>query len=96
MDTVEVNKVPGIPAQGNADPLAMFGDHAVAFMTGKYYDPSYGKIYLSLQDMESQAVEGYIRNGVPVPGPGGTQIPCIFIRKNGPSVGITEGDKITY
>jgi hypothetical protein len=38
----EVRDDPGIPAQGNDDPQAIFTNHAIVEYNGKLYDPSYG------------------------------------------------------
>jgi hypothetical protein len=54
----EVNDAAGIEGQGTQNPASLFGNHQV-MMGGQLYDPSYGKVYASLQDMDSNAVAGY-------------------------------------
>jgi hypothetical protein len=53
---------PGVPGQGTANPPSIFQSHRVAKIAGIYYDPSYGKKYTSLDDMESKAIDGYVKN----------------------------------
>lgn len=48
----------GIPAQGNADPISQFVNHVVVKFGNKYYDPSYGKKFNTMQEFLSQAVSG--------------------------------------
>ena len=43
---------PGIPGQGNPDPHPMFESHQLVFIEGKYYDPSYGLTFDSLQAID--------------------------------------------
>ncbi len=55
----------GAPAQGNPQPIAVFGDHAVVQITPQgqstqYYDPSYGNgPYSSLQLWQDASIDGF-------------------------------------
>jgi hypothetical protein len=50
----------GIPAQGNADPIAVFGDHALVEISGQIYDPSYGDgPYSSAVAWQDASVAGF-------------------------------------
>jgi hypothetical protein len=50
----------GVKGQGNPDPLAVFGDHALVDIGGKIYDPSYGTgPFDSLVKWEDASVDGY-------------------------------------
>ena len=55
----EVNYTSGTAGQGNAKPAALFGNHQVAFVQGKYYDPSYGQTFATLQDIDNGALDGF-------------------------------------
>ena len=49
-----------VAAQNNANPLAVFNDHAVVLYNGKIYDPSYGTgPFNTLVDWEDASVDGY-------------------------------------
>jgi len=47
-----------MPGQGNANPASLFERHNVACIGGKYYDPSYGASYNSLQEIDD-AMDGF-------------------------------------
>lgn len=50
----------GAPAQGNKNPIAIFGDHALVEIGGKIYDPSYGTgPFNSVLDWEDASIDGY-------------------------------------
>jgi len=50
----------GVPGQGNANPVAIFGDHALVLHAGNYYDPSYGTgPFNSLLEWEDSSIDGY-------------------------------------
>ena len=62
----EVTDEVGIAGQGNSNPaVSFFAQHQLAFVDGKYYDPSYGKMYsnstedLVMKDIENEAIGGY-------------------------------------
>jgi hypothetical protein len=56
----EVDYSEGIPGQGRIDkPLSMFNRHFLVCINDKFYDPSYGKIYDSKQQIEYEAIDGY-------------------------------------
>jgi hypothetical protein len=68
----EVEDQPGIPAQGydpedHDNPWSAFGNHKVVKIGNAYYDPSYGKIYSSIDALNdggsfaSQAVDGFFK-----------------------------------
>ncbi len=46
-------------AKREEEPLSAFSNHSVIMINGKIYDPSYGKIYIDLNDFEDKAIEGY-------------------------------------
>ncbi len=48
-----------IPGQNNDDPLAMFENHQVLRISETYYDPSYGKTYSTLQQMDAAVIGGF-------------------------------------
>ncbi len=54
----EVNDAVGIPGQGNHNPASLFNNHQVV-IEGKYYDPSYGVQYSSLEELEAQSIDGF-------------------------------------
>src|SRR5262249_52774157 len=55
----------GLPGQNTANPVATFDNHVVVRIedttagTTKYYDPSYGVIYKSMQDVQDKAIAGF-------------------------------------
>ena len=48
----------GLPGQHNGNPASLFGNHQV-YINGTYYDPSMGKTYASLQEIDDQAIAAY-------------------------------------
>ncbi len=56
----EVTDQNGIPGQGNPNPASLFGNHQVV-IDGQYYDPSYGKKFASLKDIDDNTIDGYFR-----------------------------------
>jgi hypothetical protein len=57
----EVTRGVGIAGQNNSDPASLFGNHQVVKITGTYYDPSYGKTFTSLVNIEDKAIAGYFK-----------------------------------
>jgi len=52
--------LPDIPAQGNSNPIAVFGDHALVEINGQIYDPSYGDgPYSSVIDWQDASIDGF-------------------------------------
>ena len=64
-------------AQNNGDPYAIPSNHAVVNIGGRYYDPSYGKTYTSLDVIDDQIIAGFAETGTDANGN-----PALFIRKN--------------
>ncbi|HVZ42022.1 MAG TPA: hypothetical protein VHI13_22275 [Candidatus Kapabacteria bacterium] len=58
----DVYSRPGLPAQGEPDPVALFRDHSVVFLDGMYYDPSYGRTYSSLDEFYNY-IAGWVVRG---------------------------------
>jgi hypothetical protein len=58
----DLEDLEGVPGQGTSNPASIFDAHAFAFVNGKYYDPSYGKIYTSLAAIQSDAIYGFFRH----------------------------------
>ena len=55
-----VTDLAGVPGQGNADPIGIFGDHALIEYDGEIYDPSYGTgPYVSILAWENASIEGF-------------------------------------
>ena len=55
-----VTDLAGVPGQGNADPIGIFGDHALIEYDGEIYDPSYGTgPYASILAWENASIEGF-------------------------------------
>jgi hypothetical protein len=55
-----VTDLAGVPGQGNADPIGIFGDHALIEYGGEIYDPSYGTgPFAGIPEWEDASVEGY-------------------------------------
>ena len=50
----------GIPGQGTSNPHSIFWNHALAVVHGKFYDPSYGKIFTSLLQVDDESFDGYV------------------------------------
>lgn len=78
----EVNDAAGIPGQGNPNPASLFNNHQVV-ISGAYYDPSYGVKHATLQDVDSNSIDGFYI------GPGGYPVdePTVNLDLNG------DGDK---
>jgi hypothetical protein len=55
----EVTDAPGIEGQGNNNPASIFGNHQIVQIGTTLYDPSYGKTFSSLADIDNQAMAGY-------------------------------------
>ena len=72
-------------AQNNGDPYAIFGNHAVVKIGGKYYDPSYGNTYASLGVIDDQVIAGFAQTGTDANGN-----PVLYIRKNPPGRNLYE------
>ena len=50
----------GLNGQGDIEPSSSaFLNHSMVLYRGKYYDPSYGKIFNSLVDFEEECIDGY-------------------------------------
>ncbi len=62
-----------IAGQGGTPKMQSFQDHALVLFNGKLYDPSYGKIWINLEDFETNALAGFFTE---VPGNNG-----FFVRK---------------
>ncbi len=55
-----VTDLAGVPGQGNADPIGIFGDHALIEYDGEIYDPSYGTgPFADILEWEDASVEGF-------------------------------------
>ena len=61
--TIEVADKPGLPGQNTANPKSHFGDHRIVKIDGKYYDPSYGTQFATLQAWEDASVMGFYTIG---------------------------------
>jgi len=59
----EVHDETGVAGQGNANPASLFNNHQVV-ISGEYYDPSYGKKYLSLEEIDDTAIAGFYIRGL--------------------------------
>jgi hypothetical protein len=84
----------GPPGQNNANPPGAFPNHELVKTTvnnvTKYYDPSYGVVYNSLQDFQDEAIQGfYVVREVNL---GGRDVRAMLIRQNtaGAKLQITE------
>ena len=49
----------GIMGQTAQNPASMFGNHQIALVKGKYYDPSYGITYNSIADIRYTSISGW-------------------------------------
>jgi hypothetical protein len=67
-DHVDVADSAGIPGQNTSNPHSLFMDHVVAKLNGKHYDPSYGRLWNSLQHFDDSAVAGFYAAGQLFPG----------------------------
>lgn len=64
---VEVTDATGVSGQGAANPLSIFENHQLLkvdsevddAVTVGFYDPSYGKFFYSVSDLEDQSIAGY-------------------------------------
>ena len=59
----EVTDDAGTSGQGTSNPASLFLYHIVVLYDGEYFDPSYGKKYTSLLDIDNNAIEAYFRRG---------------------------------
>lgn len=57
--TVEVADGPGAHGQNTTNPKSHFSDHWIVRIDGKYYDPSYGTVFDSMQQWEDGSVIGF-------------------------------------
>ena len=64
IEPVQDNKgsIQALPAQNNSNPLAMFGNHALVFISDTLYDPSYGVAYSgniipALESFQKEAIQ---------------------------------------
>jgi hypothetical protein len=49
-----------VAGQGNADPIGIFGDHALIEYDGEIYDPSYGTgPFAGILEWEDASIEGF-------------------------------------
>ena len=69
--TPQVTDEEGVWGQNSRNPQSLFGNHQIVRVitkdqsgndVGTFYDPSYGMIYASLDDMETKAIAGYYRD----------------------------------
>ena len=58
--TPDVSYTAGTPGQNNLKPAALFNLHYVVTIGNILYDPSYGKVYQSLQDVDN-AFSGFLK-----------------------------------
>jgi hypothetical protein len=79
----EVTKVHGsISGQGpNPNPPSVFPTHTLTYVNGRYYDPSYGKDYATLQGIDNLAIDGFVRREINWSG-NGIQGSAFLFRKN--------------
>lgn len=49
----------GVDGQNSANPHSIFPNHALLDIGGTIYDPSYGRLYQSLQNFEDTAIVGF-------------------------------------
>jgi hypothetical protein len=55
-----VTDLAGVAGQGNADPIGIFGDHALIEYDGEIYDPSYGTgPFAGILEWEDASIEGF-------------------------------------
>ena len=62
----DVSDATGIAGQGNENPASLFNNHQVV-IDGKYYDPSYGVQYSSLEELEDRSIDGFYVGPVRLP-----------------------------
>jgi hypothetical protein len=78
---IDVTDAAGIPGQNTSNPHSLFGDHVMAKLDGKYYDPSYGRLWDSVKQFEDTAVAGFYAGGSMFPGTANQKVVHGF-RKN--------------
>ena len=59
VEGVNIERVSGLNGQGVSQPEKVFDIHYVAELNGKYYDPSYGRIWASQNEWENEAFFGF-------------------------------------
>lgn len=73
----------GLPAQGIANPVSEFVNHAMVYYNGKFYDPSYGiGPFSSEQSYETAAIYGravYVLADIPINTPMGPMTEPIYV-----------------
>ena len=62
----DVSDATGIAGQGNENQASLFNNHQVV-IDGKYYDPSYGVQYSSLEELEDRSIDGFYVGPVRLP-----------------------------
>lgn len=55
----EVHDETGDEGQTEPNPASIFSNHQVCMVHGKYYDPSYGAVYETINDLRAGAVSGW-------------------------------------
>lgn len=85
----EVLDEDGDDGQNNANPNPIFENHQVVLFNNQYYDPSYGKVYTSLADLETKAIAGFYILGVRMVG---SENKVAFFFKKNDSTQELEGD----
>ena len=77
-------EAPGIAGQGNPNPPSIFANHALAVVTlngvTRFYDPSYGRTFTDLTQIDQEAMDGYFTGTTRVIN--GVSKGVILIRKN--------------
>ena len=58
-ETTEIYDEIGLAGQNSPNPTSMFNNHQVLFIRGKYFDPSYGKVFESLKEIQEMAIAGF-------------------------------------
>ncbi|MBC8048485.1 MAG: hypothetical protein H7Y00_16925, partial [Fimbriimonadaceae bacterium] len=55
----EVHDEIGVLGQTEANPNSIFGNHQLAIVNGKYYDPCYGNVFDTFDDIKSGSIAGW-------------------------------------
>lgn len=79
--TIDVSDESGLPGQNVVNPYSDFFGHYLLLINGRIYDPSYGKIYSSLEEFENESIEAFGKVGS-VQAPGEERVFVIQLRKN--------------